>query len=166
VPKAPAVPHLPFALDEAARPSLVQRLLAPWTVRPDAGFDGRFRFDYMGSSEFEGNAAFQALRAIRALGDVVVTATTVELDARPHTIYLVGPSSLLPRFEGGLQAWVDSGARALEPTFLPERLRAEDDHHDDVLAWWDLKNLVTFTLDPDVAEQLRDALTTTPKATS
>lgn len=118
---------------------LVQRLALRQPVTTDMGFDGFFKFEYMGSAEFEYGAPHAALKRMRSAH---LTETAFDIDGA--TVFLItDPATREAKFDSMLD-WLTASppARSKELTRFPEALRGEDTNG--TVAWWSFDDDVAW----------------------
>lgn len=138
---------------------LVQRLKLRTPPNSDLGFDGFFRFDYMGRAEFEYGAAHTSLLSMRAKQLEVFP---FALDGK--TLHVVAARDVTEARIDDMLDWLtapDHRRRTIERTYFPEILRDRaDDYMLDVVAWWSYSCDMAWTLDHAVAKTLLTAFNT------
>lgn len=143
---------------------LVQRLTRANSNKP--GFDGFFRCEYMGSSEFEFGAIPKSLKRIRAAGDVVRKHREITFKGVTRKVWFVGSLATLATKVDDFEKWLAGDCRGKESSYFPENFTGRDSLFDrpasdwmaDVVAWWSLDDDVLFTLDEEIADLAVQAL--------
>lgn len=139
---------------------LVQRLQAGYGNK--TGFDGQFRLEYMGSSEFEFGAVPASLRTIRANLPLETIERSVTVNAVTRTVYVVGPAAWVAAEADRIQQWIDVGCPGKENArFTGQIDGSAGDYDRKTIAWWSLGNSIAWTFEADYAERLALGFTPT-----
>lgn len=137
---------------------LVQRLRINTHPSPSAvGLDRYFGCDYMGSSEFEWGAVPNALKEIRAAGELVIESREILRPNNMHReVFFVAPREGLDRKIDDFQTWVaDEMPRGKEASYFPEAFEGTARWgQEEIVAWWSLKDQIAWALHRSVAENL------------
>lgn len=135
---------------------LMQRLGA--ADRDAAGFDGLFRLDYMGSSEYEWGAPTESLRRMRG-GDLVIGEAVLNHGV-DHLVHVVCRPNLVAAVGEGLRCWAAKGFQCKEQSRFDRALSGSwRSDYDKVDAWWSLGDDVMLALDRPMADRLLEAIT-------
>lgn len=141
---------------------LVQRLVRCEDPNPTRGFDGFFRMEYMGSSEYEFDAPGRALRLMRSSGPLKVQQRTVTLSGVTRVVWFVAPDGFVTReWLDGFIAWASVvPQRVKEATYFPQVFSGADPGWSEAGAWWSFREPVAWALDEDTAGTLWTAFNT------
>jgi len=152
-------------------PYLVQRIETRQTVRDDdVGVDRHFRFDYMGSAEFEFGALPKALKAIRATKLMNEPKRIKHPDG--HIVWYVGPKEL---FETAKKLFFSQLKDRYEPrlkesTYISEvfgtdkltiarvKKGIERSWKPNTIGWWDIMSTYAFFCKKDDAKKWLDCV--------
>lgn len=146
--------------------SLIQRVSIKDAALPEGkGVDARFRFDYMGSSEFEFGALGDALKRGRK-EHAVIRKISYTAGSEKQALYFVGPKSelrtaeLLVAYETGTEQYRKQQKTWFkERPHMRERLVLADKYAQHIYGWWKLEGapFVVFVRREDAEFWLRTA---------
>lgn len=146
---------------------LVQRLESKNPRRTDAGFDGYFSIDYMGSAEFEWGAIPKALTAM-CERPAQIEPADVTIGGITRTVYFVGHKGVSSS-AADMEEWAQGGGGRRVPyygkewTYFDDAFAGKADPYRTTDAWWDILSNVGWALDEKVARGLQAAFNSRPR---
>jgi hypothetical protein len=138
-------------------PDLIQRCNIKDSYSTADSVDGRFVFDYMGSSEFEWGAKGKSIRAM-APKDLKIHMVQIF----QHKVYLLCEDSELDQYTLWLYELSRNAIRTKEATGFGYHWKNGSEYTSyngkgpDM--WWDIENHVAWSLRKDIVENFQQAL--------
>ena len=142
---------------------------------PGEGFESFFYPPYMGRSEYEQPGTDLTRLYEKAGGAPVIEAYQITAPPTSRPVYFVGPDiapsaawhralETLPAKARAMEVWLRDGGETKMPCWFAECFHGatkEIFERLPVIAWWAMQHDFMFTLDPTVANDLREAIQTT-----
>lgn len=136
----------------------------PWLVqRCELSNDGKLRYDYMGSAEFEVGDQARSLKRIFAKG-MRLDSVSVIVDDKEVVVYMIAAEEFpFADYKPYLQQMADNTLRLKEWTNFDDAIKAQLGlettlGEDETNVWFDFKNDVLWTLTEDNQTNLVSAM--------
>lgn len=141
---------------------LVQRI-EPRTRSNPGLLGSKFELDYMGSAEFEYGRPQESIRRMRSLGDIELQAVHLTRKGVTRTVFCVAPAVGMADKLTDFVRWASQDyPRAKERTKFDTVFDQDNSlgqlEYCRTVAWWSLDDDIMWSLDLEIAEQLREAV--------